>query len=51
MICLRKFENRAINDTFRGGKQGSSAEAVLDFSIFHVSFISATEQLFLNAND
>ena len=51
MICLKKTENRAMNTAFRGGKQCSSAEAILDFSLFAFSFISITEQLFLKVND
>lgn len=51
MFCLENMENRAINFAFRGGKQRSSAEDALNFSIFSLSFISVTEQLFINAND
>ena len=49
MFYLKKMENRAMNMALRGGKQRSSAEDALDFSLFY--FNSFTEQLFLNAND
>ena len=49
MFCLKKMENRAMNMALRGGKQRSSAEDALDFSLFY--FHSLAKQLFLNAND
>lgn len=49
MVYLKKNENRDMN-AFRGGKQCSSAEAVLDFSLFSISFISQNGN-FMDKND
>ena len=51
MVWFEKYDNMDKNMTFLGGKQRSSVEAAVCFSLFTTKLFSVTKQVFLTTND